>query len=279
LEEGEEAMEGEVYVINSGKGGVGKTTATANVGSALALRGHKVLLIDADIGLRNLDVVMGLENRIVYDLVQVIEEVCQPQQAMIRDKLTENLFLIPAAQTRDKTAVTGEQVKELCEKLKPDFDYILIDSPAGIEQGFKNAMEAADKAIVVTTPDVAAIRDADRVIGFIEAAGLSKPELILNRVRPGMVRRGDMMTTEDVLDLLSVQLLGLVPEDEKMIVSANRGIPVVHDMKSRSGEAFRRVAARVEGEDVPMLKLEVRDGLFTWLKKMVGIKGAVGASA
>lgn len=272
-------MEGEVYVINSGKGGVGKTTATANVGSALSLRGHKVLLIDADIGLRNLDVVMGLENRIVYDIVQVIEGVCQPKQAMIRDKLTENLYVIPAAQTRDKSAVTGEQVKELCDKLKSDFDYILIDSPAGIEQGFKNAMAAADKAIVVTTPDVAAIRDADRVIGFIEAAGLSKPELIINRVRPGMVKRGDMMTTEDILDLLSVPLLGLVPEDEKIVVSTNRGVPVVHDMKSRSGEALRRVAARVEGEDVPMLKLEVRDGLFTWLKKVVGLKRTVGANA
>ncbi len=272
-------MEGEVYVINSGKGGVGKTTATANVGSALSMRGHRVLLIDADIGLRNLDVVMGLENRIVYDIVQVIEGVCQPQQAMMRDRLTENLYVIPAAQTRDKSAVTGEQVKKLCDELKQDFDYIIIDSPAGIEQGFKNAMAAADKAIVVTTPDVAAIRDADRVIGFIEAAGLSKPELILNRVRPGMVRRGDMMTTEDILDLLSVSLLGIVPEDEKIVVSTNKGVPAVHDMNCRSGESFRRIAARVEGEDVPMMRMEVRDGIFTWFKKMVGFKGTVRANA
>ena len=272
-------MQGKVYVINSGKGGVGKTTATANVGSALSLRGHRVVLIDADIGMRNLNVVMGLENRIVYDIVQVIEGVCQPQQAMIRDKLTDNLYVIPAAQTRDKEAVTGEQVKELCDKLKPDFDYILIDSPAGIEQGFKNALAAADKAIVITTPDVAAIRDADRVIGFIEAAGISKPDLIINRVRPGMVRLGDMMTTEDILDLLSVPLLGIVPEDERIVVSTNRGVPAIHDMKSRAGEAFRRVAARVEGEDVPMSKLEVRYGIFTWLKKLVGFKRPVGAKA
>ena len=270
-------MQGEVYVVNSGKGGVGKTTATANIGSALSLRGKRVVLIDADIGLRNLDVIMGLENRIVYDLVQVIEGVCQVQQAMIRDKLTENLYVIPAAQTRDKDAVTGEQVQELCDKLKDDFDYIFIDSPAGIEQGFKNAMAAADKAIVVTTPDVAAIRDADRVIGFIEAAGLTKPELVINRVRPGMVRRGDMMTTEDILDLLSVPLLGIVPEDEHIVVSGNRGVPVVHDERSSAGEAFRRVAARIEGEDVPMLKLEVSYGIFTWIKRMVGFKRPMGA--
>lgn len=272
-------MPGKVLVVTSGKGGVGKTTTTANVATALALRGNRVLVIDTDIGLRNLDVVMGLENRIVYDLVQVIEGVCQPHQAMIRDRTIRDLYLIPAAQTRDKSAITAEQLQELCARLKLEFSYILIDSPAGIEQGFKNALAPADRAIVVTTPEVSAIRDADRVIGLIEAAGLPTPDLILNRFRQGMARRGDMMTTEDILSLLSVQLLGLVPEDEEIVVSTNRGVPVVHNPKSRSGLAFRRIAERLEGQEVPFGELEVRDGFLTRLRKLVGLRGDVGASA
>jgi septum site-determining protein MinD len=272
-------MLGQILVVTSGKGGVGKTTTTANIGAALAALGHQVLLIDADIGLRNLDVVLGVENRIVYDLVQVIEGVCIPRKAMIRDKTFDNLHLIPAAQTRDKNAITGQQMRELCQRLKLEFDYILIDCPAGIEQGFRNAVEPADKAIVVTTPEVSAVRDADRVIGLIEAQGLPSPGLVLNRVRNHMVRSGDMMATEDVLSLLSVNLLGLVPEDERIIVSTNRGVPVVHDQKSYAGEAFRRIAARLAGHEVPVMELEVRDGIFSRLKRLVGLDGRVGARA
>lgn len=261
-----------VFDITSGKGGVGKTTTAANLGAALSLRGNRVVVIDADIGLRNLDVVMGLENRVVYDLVQAIEGACELHQAMIRDKLTKSLYLIPAAQTRDKNAITGEQMREVCEKLKPDFEYILIDSPAGIEQGFRNAVSAADRAVVVTTPEVSAIRDADRVIGLIEAAGLPTPDLILNRVRPEMVRQKDMMSTDDIISLLSVKLLGLVPEDQRVVVSTNRGIPVVHDARSPSGQAFCRIAARLEGEDVPSMSLNGSGGLFHWLRNLVGSK-------
>lgn len=268
-------MQGQVYVITSGKGGVGKTTATANIGSALALAGHRVLVIDADIGLRNLDVVMGLENRIVYDLVQVIEGRCQPRQAMIRDKLTDRLFLIPAAQTRDKNAVTADQMRTLCNDLKTQFDYILIDSPAGIEQGFKNALAPAERAIVVTTPEVSAIRDADRVIGIIESEGLPSPKLIVNRIRPEMVKRGDMMSTDDILSLLSVDLVGLVPDSEDIVVSTNKGVPIVHESKSRVGEAYRRIAARLEGKEVPFLEMEVKNGLFARLKRLVGFKAKV----
>lgn len=272
-------MHAEIWVVTSGKGGVGKTTTTANIGTALATMGHQVLLMDADIGLRNLDVVLGLENRIVYDLVQVIEGHVKPRKAMIRDKACENLQLIPAAQTRDKTAVNADQMRTLCYKLRVSFDYILIDSPAGIEQGFRNAIGPADKAIVVTTPEVSAIRDADRVIGLIEAEGLPTPNLILNRVRSSMVRSGDMMATEDILSLLSVKLMGIVPEDEKIIVSTNRGVPVVHDAKALSGEAFRRIAMRLTGKDVPLMDTEVHDGVVAWFKKLVGINGNGRVSA
>ncbi len=269
-------MKAEVYVITSGKGGVGKTTATSNIGTALALRGKKVLLLDADIGLRNLDVIMGLENRIVYDLVQAIEGVCKPRQAMIKDKTTPELYLIPAAQTRDKNAINGEQMKALCDSLRPEFDYILIDCPAGIEQGFRNALAPANKAIVITTPEVSAVRDADRVIGLIESAGLPAPRLVLNRVRLKMVKRGDMMSPEDVLSLLSVELLGLVPEDEGVVVSANRGIPLAHDPRSRAGEAYRRIAARVDGQPVAFVDTEVPDGIWGKLRRLVGLGAKSG---
>lgn len=266
-------MTGSAYVITSGKGGVGKTTTTANLGAGLALRGRKVVVLDTDIGLRNLDVVMGLENRIVYDLVDVIEERCKPSQAMIRDKYTKELYLIPAAQTRDKSAVQPEQMQELCHQLREDFEYILIDCPAGIEQGFKVAIAAADHAIVVTTPEVSAIRDADRVIGLLEAAQLPIPNLVINRIRPGMVKQGDMMDKQDILDLLSVQMLGLVPDDEQIIVATNKGVPAVHDRKSWSGEAFRRIAARVDGDDAPFLELEDSSKLMSRLKRFVGLGG------
>ena len=266
-------MTGKAYVITSGKGGVGKTTATANLGAGLALRGHKVVVIDTDIGLRNLDVVMGLENRIVYDLVDVVEGRCRLNQAMIRDKSVKELYLIPAAQTRDKSAVQPEQMRELCKQLREEFAYVLIDSPAGIERGFQNAIAAADSAIVVTTPEVSAIRDADRVIGLLEAAELPIPDLVINRLRPAMVRQGDMMDKKDILELLSVRMLGIVPDDEQLIVATNRGVPAVHNPRSWSGEAFRRIAGRIDGQDLPFLQLEDGHGLVSKMKRFIRIPG------
>jgi septum site-determining protein MinD len=269
----EHVTTGKTIVITSGKGGVGKTTATANLGTGLALRGRKVVVIDTDIGLRNLDVVMGLENRIVYNLVDVVEGHCRLNQAMIRDKHVNELYLIPAAQTRDKTSVQPEQIRELCQQLEHDFEYVLIDCPAGIEQGFRNAVTAANHAIVVTTPEVSAIRDADRVIGLLEAGGLPIPDLIINRLRPGMIRQGDMMDRKDILDLLSVRMLGLIPDDTQIIVATNRGVPVVHNSKSLSGEAYRRIAARIDGEDKPFLDFESGQDILSKFKKFVGMNG------
>ena len=266
-------MTGKTIVVTSGKGGVGKTTATANLGAALAMRGHRVVVIDTDIGLRNLDVIMGLENRIVYDLVNVIEGKCRVRQAMIKDKQGLELYLIPAAQTRDKDSIEPSQVKELCAQLEQEYDYILIDCPAGIEQGFRNATAAAQEAIVVTTPEVAAIRDADRVIGLLEASGLHRPRLIINRISADMVRRGEMMSQEDVEQLLAIELLGLVPVDERTVSAANRGIPVVHDSKSAAGSAFIHIAARIDGEEMPVNEIMPRSGMFNKLRDMVGIKG------
>ena len=272
-------MTGRTIVITSGKGGVGKTTATANIGTGLAMRGHKVVVIDTDIGLRNLDVVMGLENRIVYDLVNVIEGDCKLNQAMIHDKSQNELYLIPAAQTRDKNSINPEQLRELCAKLEEDFDYVLMDCPAGIEQGFKNAISAAQEAIIVTTPEVAAIRDADRVIGLLEAAELHRPKLIINRINPDMVKRGDMMDQRDVVSLLAVDVLGLVPADEKTITAANRGVPVVHDKKAPAGAAFLRIAARVDGDEVPLMEVESRSGLMSKFKGLLGINGSAYSHA
>ena len=266
-------MKGRTIVITSGKGGVGKTTATANLGTALAMRGHRVVVIDTDIGLRNLDVIMGLENRIVYDLVNIVEGKCRLRQAMIQDKHKLDLYLIPAAQTREKDSVSPEQLKSLCAELEDDFDYILIDCPAGIEQGFKNAVAAAGEAIIVTTPEVSAIRDADRVIGLLEATGLHRPKLIINRISAEMVKRGDMMGQEDVEALLAVEVIGLVPADERTISAANRGVPAVHDDRSSAGAAFIRIAARIDGEEVPLKEIEPRPGMFNRLRDMVGIKG------
>ncbi len=241
---------GEVIVITSGKGGVGKTTTTANLGSSLAQTGKKVVLVDTDIGLRNLDVVMGLENRIVYDLVDVIEEKCKLRQALIKDKRFEELFLLPAAQTRDKTAINEEQMKELTKKLKEEFDYVLIDCPAGIEQGFKNAVAGADRAIVVTTAEISAIRDADRIIGLLEASELKNPELIVNRLRPGMVKKGEMMDVDDIVDLLSIDLIGVVPDDEYIITQTNKGEPVIKNKKAPSGKAYVEISKRILGENI-----------------------------
>ena len=242
---------GEVIVITSGKGGVGKTTSTANIGTGLALQGKKVALLDTDIGLRNLDVVMGLENRIVYDLVDVVEGNCKIKQALIKDKRYEGLYLLPAAQTKDKNAVKPDQMKKLCKELKKDFDYIIVDCPAGIEQGFKNAISGADRAIVVTTPEVSAVRDADRIIGLLEANEIREPRLLLNSVREDMVKRGDMMSTEDVLEILAIDLIGVVPDDQSIIVATNKGEPAVTDNKSIAGSSYRNIVRRIMGEDVP----------------------------
>ena len=259
---------GEVIVVTSGKGGVGKTTTTANLGAALALLEKTVALVDADIGLRNLDVVMGLENRIVYDLVDVIEGNCRLKQALIKDKRYSNLFLLPAAQTRDKDAVSPEQMQKLCASLKEEFDYVLIDCPAGIEQGFKNAISGADRALVVTTPDVSAVRDADRIIGLLEANDLRSPELILNRVRIEMVKKGDMMALEDVTEILAIEIIGVVPDDESIVISTNRGEPAVSDSNSRAGTAYKDIARRIMGEEVPFMDLDEAKGLLSVFKKI-----------
>jgi septum site-determining protein MinD len=258
---------GEVYVITSGKGGVGKTTTTANLGAGLALQEKKVVLVDADIGLRNLDVVMGLENRIVFDLIDVIEGKCRLKQALIKDKRYPTLHLLPAAQTKDKDAVSPEQMKKLCEQLREEFDYVILDCPAGIEQGFKNAIAGADKAIVVTTPEVSAVRDADRIIGLLEAAEVHSPMLILNRIRINMVKKGDMMSLDDVTDILAIDVLGIVPDDEGIVIATNKGEPCVADDKSFAGQAFRDICRRMMGEAVPLMDLDVDKGWLSKIKK------------
>jgi septum site-determining protein MinD len=264
---------GEVIVITSGKGGVGKTTTTANLGTGLALTGKRVALIDADIGLRNLDVVMGLENRIVYDLVDVIEGNCRLKQALIRDKRYDGLYLLPAAQTRDKNAVKPEEMKKLCDELRKEFDYILIDCPAGIEQGFKNAIAGADRAIVVTTPEISAVRDADRIIGLLEASNLDNPQLIINRIKMNMVKKGDMLNIDDMIDILAIDLIGVIPDDEKIIVSTNRGEPAINDEKSLAGQAYKNITRRILGEKVDLLSLEVDNGIMDKLKKFFRVTG------
>lgn len=265
---------GEVIVITSGKGGVGKTTTTANIGCGLAMQGKKVVLIDTDIGLRNLDVVMGLENRIVYDLVDVVEGSCRVKQALIKDKRYDGLYLLPAAQTRDKSAVNPEQMIKLCEELKEEFDFVIVDCPAGIEQGFKNAIAGASKAIVVTTPEVSAVRDADRIVGLLEANELRNPKLLVNRVRIDMVKRGDMMTIDDIIDILAIDLIGVVPDDEKIVISTNRGEPAVTDNKSMAGQAYRNITKRLLGEDIPMMDLDSGDGFMFKMKKLFGLRNA-----
>ncbi len=259
---------GEVIVITSGKGGVGKTTTTANIGMGLAELGNKVCIVDADIGLRNLDVVMGLENRIVFDIVALVHGKCRQRQALIKDKRNENLFLLPAAQSTDKNAVNEEQMRTLTSNLKKDFDYVIIDCPAGIEQGFKNAIAGADRALIVVTPEVSAVRDADRIVGLLEASELYDHKLIINRIRPGMVQRKDMLNIEDILDVLAIDLIGVIPDDEKIIVSTNIGSPVVLSGNSKSGLAYRNISRRITGEEVPFLDLSKGEGLFA---KFMGI--------
>lgn len=262
---------GEAIVVTSGKGGVGKTTTSANIGTALALLGKKVCLVDTDIGLRNLDVVMGLENRIIYDLVDVVEGRCRLPQALIKDKRFDELYLLPAAQTKDKHAVEPEDVRKMITDMKNDFDYIIIDCPAGIEQGFKNAVAGADKAIVVTTPENAAVRDADRIIGLLEAQKIHSPKLVINRIRTNMVKSGDMLDVDDICNVLAIDLLGLVPDDEHVIKAANSGEPTVLDPSSKAAIAYRNIARRIVGDTVPLMKMEDKKGVFVKMKKFFGL--------
>lgn len=260
-------MSGRAIVITSGKGGVGKTTATANIGLGLAKCDYKVALMDADIGLRNLDIIMGLENRIVYHVVDVVRGRCQLRQALVKDKRFPHLALLPASQVDQKESLTPEQMKDLTTQLKEEFDFVLIDCPAGIEQGFRNAVAGADEAIVITTPDVSPVRDADRVIGLLQNA-LGEPQLIINRMSTDMVKRGDMLNQQDVLDILAVRLLGIVPEDEEVVIAGNRGSPVVLNEHSRSGKAYDRIARRILGEEVPIPELNGHGSIMHRLGKL-----------
>jgi len=261
-----------VIVVTSGKGGVGKTTTTANIATALAILGKKVVAIDGDVGLRNLDVVMGLENRIVYTLVDALDGTCRLNQTLIRDKRVDNLYMIPTAQSKTKDAVSSDQMVKVCEELRNDFDYILIDSPAGIESGFRNAAAGADEALVVTTPDVSAVRDADRIIGLLESMKKSPIRLIVNRIRPHMVKHGDMLGVSDVLDILAITLIGMVPDDESVFTSTSKGEPLTLSSKTMAAVAFRNIAARLTGEDIPFMNLDTPSGggLFSFFKKAFG---------
>lgn len=259
---------GEAIVITSGKGGVGKTTTTANIGTALAAMGKKVVVVDGDTGLRNLDVLMGLENRIVYTILDVIEERCRLKQALIKDKRFPNLCLLPTAQTRDKGDIRSEQMLDLVDELKEEFDYVIIDCPAGIEQGFENAIIGADRAIVVVNPEITSVRDADRVIGKLDAKGLEKHELVINRLNYEMTKRGDMLDINDIIETLSVKLIGVVPDDRCITISTNKGEPIVLDEKAMAGQAFNNIAKRITGEEVPLMNLNNEEGgFFNSLKK------------
>ena len=258
---------GEVIVITSGKGGVGKTTTTANIGAGLSMLDKKVIIIDTDLGLRNLDVVMGLENFIVYNLVDVIEGKCRLKQALIRDKRYENLYLLPSAQTKDKTAVSPGQMKKLTSELKETYDYILLDYPAGIEQGFQHALPGGERTVVLNTTEVSAIRDADRIVGLLEAEKIGKIELIINRIRMDMVKRGDMMSVDDVTEILPIHLLGAIPDDEQVVVATNQGEPVI-DQDCLSGKAYMNICRRIIGEDIPIMNMDEKGGLLSRLSHL-----------
>ncbi|WP_204106383.1 MULTISPECIES: septum site-determining protein MinD [Spirulina sp. CCY15215] len=245
-----------IIVITSGKGGVGKTTITANLGSAIAQRGRKIALVDADFGLRNLDLLLGLENRVVYTAIDAIAGDCRLEQALVRDKRQPGLALLPAAQSRNKEAVTPEQMEKLIGAIAESFEYVLIDCPAGIELGFRNAIAAANEAIIVTTPEVTAVRDADRAIGLLEANDIKDIKLIVNRIRPEMVQLNDMMSVEDVLEILAIPPIGIIPDDERIIIASNKGEPVVMDTNlTLPAIAFQNIARRLDGEEVPFLDL------------------------
>ena len=256
----------EVIVITSGKGGVGKTTTVANIGTGLAMLGKKVVVVDTDIGLRNLDVVLGLENRIVYNLVDVINGSCRLRQALIKDKRHPDLCLLPSAQTKDKSAVSPEQMIKLTDDLREQFDYILLDCPAGIEQGFKNAIAGADKALVVTTPEVSAIRDADRIIGLLETNDIHDIRLIINRLRPDMITRGDMMSVEDVTEILAV-LIGTILDDEQIVIATNQGEPL-SGKASQAEDEYMNICKRILGEEIPFVDINRKQGFFRRLSNI-----------
>lgn len=251
---------GKVIVITSGKGGVGKTTSTANLGTALAMIGKTVVIVDADVGLRNLDVVMGLESRVVFTSMDVIEKRCELSKALVKDRRVDDLMLLAASQRNRKDDIKPEQMQDVCEKLKEEYDFVLVDSPAGIEQGFHNAAAGADEAVIITTPDVSAIRDADRIIGLLQNQGIDSINLVLNRLSPSLVKKKNMISQTDVLDVLNIDLLGVVPEDSGVIASTNRGVPLVHNDRSPGAEAYMRIARRMTGERVPIP--EMRDDNF-----------------
>lgn len=262
---------GEAIVVTSGKGGVGKTTTSANLGTALALLGRKVCMVDTDIGLRNLDVVMGLENRIIYDLCDVADGRCRLNQALVKDKRFEELYMLPAAQTKDKHAVSPEQVKDIILELKKEFEYVIIDCPAGIEQGFKNAIAGADRAIVVTTPENAAVRDADRIIGLLGNSQVESTRLVINRIRPNMVKSGEMLDIDEIIQVLAIDLIGIVPDDEYVIKAANSGEPTVMNPDSKAAIAYRNIARRILGDTVPLMLMDQKPGMFKRVKKFFGM--------
>lgn len=264
---------GKTIVITSGKGGVGKTTTTANLGAGLARRGKKVALIDGDIGLRNLDGVMGLENRIVRNIVHVVDSGYDFDRALVRDKKLENLFLLPASQIHDKDAISPEQMKELCQRLieQFQFDYVLVDCPAGIERGFKNAIAGADEAIIVTNPEFSAVRDADRVVGLLTSEGKNNIRLIVNKVRPKMVSKQHMLNTSDITEELQIKLLGEIPDDEEVIISTNKGEAIVFNEHSKAAKAYRDIVDRLEGKEVPFMELKAEETFVDKLKKIIGL--------
>ena len=268
-------MDAKAIVVTSGKGGVGKTTTTANVGAALAQSGEKVVVIDTDVGLRNLDTVMGLEGRVVFDLIDVFEGRCKLKQALIRDKRVDSLYLLAASQTKDKSSLSEERMRETVQALLNEeaFDRVIIDSPAGIESGFQTAACAADGALVVVNPEVSSVRDADRIIGLLESTGITEVKLIINRLRPAMVKRGDMLEVSDVLEILGVKLIGIVPEDEKILISTNIGNPASLDDSTKigAGTAFRDIARRIRGEDVPYPNMDAPGGFLAALRRLLGV--------
>jgi septum site-determining protein MinD len=261
---------GKVIVVTSGKGGVGKTTTTANIGAALANMGKTVCVMDMDIGLRNLDILMGLENRVVYNLVDVVEGSCKVKQALVKDKKLPNLNLLPAAQTRDKTAVNADQIKALVDDLKTMFDFVLVDCPAGIESGFQNSIAGADRALIVVTPEMSSVRDADRIVGLLEARRdqFEDINLIVNRVRPGLIEANQMMSIDDICEILSVDLIGVIPDDEDIVISTNKGEPLSLTTNKSAGQAYRNIARRILGEEVPFMDLNKRLGIFKKIKAM-----------
>ena len=261
---------GRVIVLTSGKGGVGKSTSTANLGTAFAMLGKKVVLVDADVGLRNLDVIMGLEARVVYTSMDVIDGTCNIEKALVRDRRVKALNLLPASQKNNKADIQPEQMKKICKELQEDFDYVLIDSPAGIEQGFQNAAIGAEEALIITTPEISAVRDADRIIGLLQNMHIEEMNLVINRLSPQMVKAGNMMDPQDIIDILSIDLVGVVPEDPEVVVSTNHGLPLAYSHASYAGEAYNRIAQRIEGEDIPIPEFKTENWIGQLINRLTG---------